>query len=344
MPYFFCFLLLTGLVFQSRGQNRITLESYAHFGTILSPASRPAGTDRFLGGGEFTVSRPTTGTKVWQLAHGLPRIGLTARVRKVGNSIVYGHDFAVVPFVEFNLWRLKKATLQVKHGTGLAYASRKFDAINNPDNQLIGSHFNFVSLLNAGFLLHGSESFDLKTGVELSHASNGNFAQPNTGLNTVAVYAGLRYYPGKKKADPVPAPLIRRRHQWRWAVGGSVGFYDAPEQGRLQTVPQLNASVLFQHDLRFRALAGVETFFENRPQIGLRVGEEVLIGHLGIQYLVGLTVLNPPAAHPVYEKIGIAWYPQPLTDQMAHQFYVGTALKANGFRAAFVELTSGYVF
>ena len=337
------------LVFSHVGQAQpgLVVEAYGQWGSLLAHINQQAVTERAVWGGELTISRQTSGQAVWQRAHGLPQMGLTLRGRNLGNPLVYGHDLALVPFLEFNLWQTKYTTLQIKHGTGIGYVTKPFNATENPANRLISTAINAVSLINVGLLVRGSEHVDTKIGLEVSHESNSNIRQPNEGLNTLTFYAGLRYYPYRKRTPVPPLFMDRHRHEWRGYVGTAVGLYGAENSGQLRAVPQVEGLVLFQHDIRFRAVAGVELGLLNGAgnyQLGLKIGEEVLFGHVGIRYQVGTYLHDADRNGPVFEKIGIGWYPLPLVNDVAGRFSIGTSLKAHGLRAAFVEINAGYVF
>ena len=341
--------LLLGLLagHQSGAQPGLAVEAYGQVGSLRTRTSDRTLLQRPVWGAELTLSRQTTGRAAWQRAHGLPQMGLTLRGRSLGNASVYGYDLALVPFLEFNVWQTKRTILQIKHGTGIGYATKRHETVENPNNQLISTAFNAVSLINIGLLVRGNDYVDLKVGVEISHESNGNLRQPNEGLNTGTFYAGMRYYPGRKLTAVTRLPIERHRHEWRGYVGTAIGLYGAEDKGQLRTVPQLEALVLFQHDIRFRAIGGLEVGFLNGPdgyQLGLKLGEEVLFGHVGIRYQVGTYLHDPANSGPVFEKIGMAWYPLPLVNDVAHKFSIGTSLKAHGLRAAFIEINAGYVF
>lgn len=346
LQYSHYLIFLLGGIQTGWAQQPIIWEAYGHVGALTSHKQDRAVAEHPLWGAELTLSRQATGKKLWQLAHGLPQMGLTLRARNIGNASVYGYDLAVVPFLEFNVWRTKSTTLQVKHGTGLSYLSKQYEPVQNPTNQLISTRFNAISLLNIGLLVRGNAHLDLKMGVELSHESNSNLRQPNAGLNTVALYSGIRYYPNKKLTGIAPVSVNRCRREWRGYVGTAFGLYGQESSGLLTAVPQAEALLLFQHDIRFRAAGGFELLFPNGEpdQLAVKIGEEVLFGHLGIRYQIGTYLFDRGNNGPVFEKIGLAYYPLPLVNHVARTFCVGTSLKAHGLRAAFVELNAGYVF
>ncbi|GAB3998395.1 hypothetical protein GCM10028807_45960 [Spirosoma daeguense] len=326
-------------------QKGFMYEIYGHVGSLMSRQKESNIDVAAIRGAELTISRQTSGAKPWQRAHNFPEMGLSLRWRDIGNNVVYGNDLAVVPFLAFTVWHTPFATLQLKHGTGLAYFTRRYNAEHNPENRLISTRLNAVSLLNLGLILHATSRLDLKVGLEMSHASNGNLRQPNSGLNTISTYLGLRYVPGQQLVID-REPMLRRRNNWRMYAGTAFGVFRAADSSRLIVSPQAEGGVLFEHDVRFRASGGLELMRdpEKGVQLGLKIGEEVLFGHLAICYQLGTYLITPVAGSRIYEKVGLAWYPFQLRNDMPEKLSIGTSLKAHGLRAAFIELNAGYVF
>lgn len=108
--------------------------------------------------------------------------------KRMGNPwsayIFQGGEIArLAPTVSFNYeWNL-----------GLSWNWEHYDARTNPNNVVIGSKLN--AYINASLFLRWmlSRQFDLVTGVDLTHFSNGNTQIPNAGLNLIDFKLGLIY-------------------------------------------------------------------------------------------------------------------------------------------------------
>ncbi|MBB5283901.1 hypothetical protein HNQ92_002027 [Rhabdobacter roseus] len=296
-------------------------------------------------GMEVNWLRATSGEKLWQRAHGLPNLGLSLAIRNVGNPALYGYDASLVPFLEFNLLRRPHTAVHVRHGTGLGYVTRRHEPSRNPDNQLLSTHLNAASFLKVGLEARLGKYLLAEGGLDLRHLSNGNLFLPNLGLNTLGLYAGLQWA-SAPAAPSRPGTLDRRRSRWGWSPSLALGVSQQRKAGPHQFDWQLSTLAVFQHDLRFRALGGAEALFRQGQlrQVGILLGEEVLFGRLGVRYLLGGSVYNAFDTGFLYEKVGVAYYPFRFNSEVPQGMYVGTSIKAYGFRASFVEVSAGFVF
>lgn len=290
------------------------------------------------------LNRQTGGESYWQADHKYPQMGLQMAGRVFPNSDVLKNAFTLIPYLEFNVWKTSFGTLQIKHGTGLVYV---LGNLKNPDQSLLGSKLNAATMLDAGYQLRSKSALELKIGVLVSHISNGNLVRPNAGLNSWLTYANLVYFPKNKlntRLSFVKQVPIKR---WRFRAGAAVGFFDYRKvENRIQRNLQLSLLAFYQHSTRFRTGAGLEVgrlISKNKMQPAAYLEEEVLFGHLVTRYGLGTYLTQPlPGESRTYEKVGIAWYPGKLKNQIAHGFSIGTNIKAHGFRAAHVEVALGY--
>jgi len=96
---------------------------------------------------------------------------------------------------------------------GLSFGWEPYDFEDNPYNKVIGSKVN--AYINANFYMRWvlSHRFDMTSGINLTHFSNGNTKFPNAGLNAVGLKAGLVYNFNRKnsfQAKTLHQPAIRK--------------------------------------------------------------------------------------------------------------------------------------
>jgi len=91
--------------------------------------------------------KSTNGKKYWQYAHNYPQMGLQFTVRSLGDYAIYGKAFSILPFLEFNVWKNKIGILQIKHGTGIAFNTKKYHAIENTKAKAISTTINATTTL-----------------------------------------------------------------------------------------------------------------------------------------------------------------------------------------------------
>ena len=97
-------------------------------------------------------------------------------------------------------------SLNYEWNFGLSAGWKPYDQNDNYYNISIGSKVN--AYLNANFYLNWmvSPSFDLNSGISLTHFSNGNTKFPNLGLNIVGLKVGLAYN-FNRKSNTLSRPL-----------------------------------------------------------------------------------------------------------------------------------------
>jgi len=105
-----------------------------------------------------------------------------------------GDPFAFYLFQGARIARLSpRVSFNYEWNFGLSVGWNPYHDTYNSFNKVIGSKIN--AYLNANFYFNWmlSPSFDLTTGLTVSHFSNGNTKFPNSGLNTLGLKVGLVY-------------------------------------------------------------------------------------------------------------------------------------------------------
>lgn len=293
------------------------------------------------------INKKTDGKRFWQAIHNYPQMGLNIAFRKFNNNPSLGNAFNLIPYLEFNLLKSHAGTLQIKHGTGLAFVTRIHNAIKNPENLSLSTHLNAGSLLDVGYHFDATTKWDIKTGMAISHISNGNFKVPNSGVNTMFVYTSIIYFFNNKKIATITyaKDTIVKRLYYRCGI--ATGFYDYNKAlNKIRTDDQFHFLIFYQHNTRFRTGAGLEVSNLRRAiQPAIYIEEEVLFAHLVTRYGIGSYLANVGfERNKFYEKVGIAYYPFTLHNKVAHGFSIGANIKAHSFDALHIELAAAYVF
>jgi hypothetical protein len=294
----------------------------------------------------FTLdfSKQTSGEKYWQADHKFPQMGLQLTGRKFLSDQNLDLALSIIPYLEFNVLKSGFGTIQIKHGTGLAFVSGDF---TDKNKSYLGSRLNAATMLDLGYQFNIGVRFNFKAGASLSHISNGNLVRPNAGVNALLPYLQLAFYPAGKLNPTIVRRSFTAFRKWHYRVQLASGFYNyQKDRNTVNTNMQASMLGVYQHTTRFRTGLGVEAgaLFQNkRWQPALYAEEEVLIGHLTTRYGLGYYFSNTGEGR-LYEKVGIAWYPFPLTDRSPKRLFVGMAIKAHGFQAAHIEVSTGYLF
>ena len=140
----------------------------------------------------LTYTYQTNGDRSWERFWKKPRIALNAIYVNFGNEVL-GSAFAIVPELHFSLARYKKLLLNMQFGTGVAYLTKQYDAIDNPNNNAIGSNLNNTSSLKFGIEYPWNDRLTTSLSTGIVHFSNGLSSSPNTGINIYGASLNVNY-------------------------------------------------------------------------------------------------------------------------------------------------------
>jgi hypothetical protein len=296
----------------------------------------------------YTVARHP-GDKPWSDQMRLPRSGIALLYVDQGQPSLTGKAIALIPHQEFRMFSFQKGSVYFRLGTGLAWLSRRYDAIENRKQIAIGAHVNPV--MQFSFLWHQriSSKWETDFGIGLTHYSNGNFNLPNFGMNLPNVHVGLTRVEGYHARPLRPdSPSGPWRKEWdlsfngatkeegiasftRYAVWGLSARYQQ-HKGRLS---RIFAGGDFFLDNTYRFRSGESRQLNTIAEAGLTLGHRLMMGPLCLFTEVGVYVLRP-------DKIKAAWYQRlGLNYFITEKYYAGVYLKTHMAQSDYVQFTIG---
>jgi hypothetical protein len=157
-------------------------------------------------GGELSLEFQTMGNKPWQQFNGFPIVGVSAVWLNLGNPLKLGNAFAVYPYISYPLISTNFFKLNIKAGAGVSYLTKTYyntntDSTGNILPSLTGTNGAIGSNLNVYFSGGGNLEIPIADGISLigeytwNHMSNGSAVAPNSGLNLLNGFVGLKYTP-----------------------------------------------------------------------------------------------------------------------------------------------------
>lgn len=159
-------------------------------------------------GGEVAIEWQTMGEKDWQQFFNYPKMGLGLNVINLGNPDTLGYSIALYPYLNIPMVRTKYITLSLKPGAGISYVTKTFDNFRDSvlagklpykmSNAAIGSHFNVFFNVGVNIEVPVYAGVSLTADAAWNHISNGSIVQPNSGINMLNGYVGLKYAPSYK--------------------------------------------------------------------------------------------------------------------------------------------------
>ncbi|MFK8044892.1 MAG: acyloxyacyl hydrolase [Crocinitomicaceae bacterium] len=128
-----------------------------------------------------------------------PAVGMSFEFRNFGYDEVLGKAFSISHFINTPIFQSDNFFIDFQYGTGIGYLTNKYDLIDNPKNNAIGSHFNAKVALKLIFTKYFNQNF-VGLGLEMTHFSNGVMTFPNLGLNVPSLFVQLGFLNGQRAA------------------------------------------------------------------------------------------------------------------------------------------------
>jgi hypothetical protein len=327
-----------------------------HFGSYLITKTKAEYIkDSYASYGEIYLQFQTKGKSDWEISHRYPQWGISFLYGNTGSRQYIGHMSSVYAWFNLPVIKSHRYTGSILAGTGPGWVSKPFDINTNPKNTLIGTRLNaFIHLaLQNEFTL--SKRLGLSAGLNFLHLSNGGTTLPNLGINTPAVFAGIRYALGE------PIKLERTiksdfKKTFRYQVFTSMSLKQAPWIGGnyyainvLQTEATyrfkrnyslgLGAMFTYNRSLDFFPLENPS--YEKRGQKKLQIGTygsyEHFFGRLSVPLQLGVYVSNRAKSPLLFQQFGLRYG---FSKHFSAEFF----LKSHMGQADFIHTGIGYIF
>jgi hypothetical protein len=160
-------------------------------------------------GAEFSVEFQTMNEKPWHQFNGFPIFGVGTVWLNLGNPAKLGNALAIYPYLCFPLIRTNFLKLNLKAGAGVSYLTKTYfntntDLLGNllpldSTNAAISSNLNVFFSGGGNLEIPLGNGFSLTADYTWNHISNGSIVAPNSGLNFLNGFVGLKYFPNYKK-------------------------------------------------------------------------------------------------------------------------------------------------
>lgn len=112
-------------------------------------------------------------------------------------DIRFGYTIGLYPAIQFRLLTFSRGNIFWKFGGGIGLVSKYYNRTPSTDsmNNIVGGRVNNVSMFQAGIRYNLTANLSAQGGLFFHHASNASARQPNYGINTYGVFAGINYHP-----------------------------------------------------------------------------------------------------------------------------------------------------
>jgi Lipid A 3-O-deacylase (PagL) len=354
------------------------LGATGHLGYVVAHAEKVANIQAHGHLLELTYSSQPNPMASWAQFYPGARYGLSVLVANFGQPNLTGYAVGFIPHLELGIGprhRHFPKRLVGRLGTGIGYFTRTFYTDAQFKNRAIASHFNGCMQVGLQYLLpvlrkptahagtHHTRQHELVLGLMLTHFSNGKVQEPNWGINTFSLNAGLRFgLPPRVRQTAVAAAQAAFNPRWfglAQVSGGTkeAGYINpkryavvalATEWGRsFARVSHLSIGLdavwhpfvgEYAIDLQDTTTQVHDLPFRQKAQLFVRLGHEARFGRLGILTQLGTYVYTPSNEQgTVITRLGVRYWP---TDH----FFTSITLKSLIFTADYIDFAIGFRF
>ncbi|MCK8522002.1 acyloxyacyl hydrolase [Aquimarina sp. D1M17] len=345
----------------------------------------------------------TTLNQQWASELGFPKTGVSIGVTDFGNTEMVGMAYSVMPFVEFGLFRKKTDNWNVNIGMGAAYIDTQFDAEINPSNLAVTTDINWAFRSFVYYKVLDKSTIDFHLGLGYSHFSNGHTKLPNQGLNSFSVSLSSRIGRESEIADIRTGSKLKKKNRYlenyfsfRSGIGQNVlsrVFNDKKEvySAAFSGGKIINRTFKFGGGAYYRFY---EHYYDHINENGQLINEQVpeyrenpyryatnfgffgstelLIGHVGIEFDLGINIYKPfykidwqlsqgyfynneyttlgeidwyfEVKRTVSSRLGIKYYVINTFKSPKNNLFLAANINANLGQADFSEVSLGYTY
>jgi len=323
---FLLLFILSPYLLQAQTSEQYSFKIQGIYGTIIPHDQhvKPL-IENHVFGTELDVEFQTMGNKPWQQFNGFPAIGLGAVWLNLGNPLKLGNAFALYPYISYPLLQSRYFKLNLKAGAGVSYLTKTFKSTNtnslgvtipfDSTNTAIGSPLNVYFSGGGSLEIPISKGFSFTAEYTWNHMSNGSTVVPNSGLNLMNGFVGLKYFPHYRKfilpAKQILAPIPRKFTFEIIASGGFRQLYYL--DNRTYPTASLVLSVFRPVNNYYRMGLGIDVFFDgvydgtslykrtyittnelrNKLRAGVSWQHELILGRLTAGIDLGLYLYDP---------------------------------------------------
>jgi hypothetical protein len=285
-----------------------------------------------------------------------------------GNKEVFGNAFSLIPGILFPISRNKKLQPGFYIGSGIAMVSRQYNYENNNTNIAISTRWNNCTRFGLKLDWKLSVDFLFRTGIQITHFSNGRSSSPNSGINLITADMGVVKSWGIEKGIPNDLPGGNTGIRNFEKLSGDISFFrgftsSGVPEGASYHVNGMNLTVGYHTGDFFRLLLGFEKDYneqmyhasinnfssrEEANSIASRksvfLGSELFLGNFSIRNQV-VAYVSPSRQFqdfPVHLQLMIQYYP--LGNENILNPHFGAVLKTHLGVAEYVGIRAGVLY
>jgi hypothetical protein len=308
-------------------------------------------------GVEINYNQLTNGSKEWHKVYRYPEAGFALGVFNFRNPVL-GQAIYGIAHLDKALLQGKTSALRLKIGTGATFITNPYDADKNFQNTALSSRLMYALRGELLYSYQPDKHWQLRSGITITHFSNGAFKVPNSGINIPAIKLGILYNPqvpvvevaqpdssgkamyssvefnvsgaftikeidlpgGAKYPGGVLSAYVNRRLNRKSAINiGMDGFYNTALKQIIESDPDIDTLQI-----------------PDFKRVGITLGHELFISRISMLVQLGIYVYKPyqQVDTRVYQRYGLKY-------AINRYLFAGVFLKSHYGTADFVEWTLG---
>jgi hypothetical protein len=352
-------LSTSGISAQDVQRNTYSVDVHSFYGFVLKHApsvGHLAKTHPY--GFEINYNQITTGTKAWHKLYRYPEVGYAIGMFDFRNPVL-GQAIYGFAYMDKALVQGKSSALRLKIGTGVVFITKPYDPETNFQNTALSSP---VTYGMRGELSHSyqlNKHWQIRSGITLTHFSNGAYKLPNSGINIPALKVGVLYIPhvphiqraaGVDSASSVSGKSVQFNFSAAFTIK-EIGLPGGPKYpgGVLSGYVnrQLSRKSALNLGLDGFYNTAVKHIIESDPKVdslripdfkrvGLTFGHELFISRVSMLVQMGVYVYKPydDIDKRIYQRYGLKY-------AINRYLFAGVLLKTHYGTADFMEWTLG---
>ena len=317
--------------------------------------------DDFASSFEINYGLRKFDTNSWQAFFNYPEIGIGFYHGTFGNKEIYGTGYAIFPYIQYNIFRTQRLSINNKVSMGLGYATKPFDLQDNSYNMIFSTHLNIYIGLGLSIDYRISDRISASISGDLTHMSNGAAKKPNHGVNVVSVGLGTKYHFNKNLTPVIDKTQPNKLKERELLIVGSIGrsqssiynpnkFWNSSininyiwhlneKRGIGIGIDQIYSEAIPYAWEEVENINELQSFSTNDCFVtGVFASYNVYLGKMNLFTNLGIYIkhnVSPP--QPIYPRLGVRY---PILPNLIGNFSV----KASFFRSEFIEFGLGYRF
>ncbi len=354
----------------------------------------------------FFVSIGNHNTKLdqqWAIELGYPKTGISLGITDFGNTDKIGYAYTLMPFVEIGLFQKHSDRWNLNIGMGTSYIDTKFDPELNPLNLAVTTDINWAFRSFLYYDVIKRKSMNWRLGMGYAHFSNGHTRLPNQGLNSflISISSSIGKELEVSESDSIDRKQNKTRSSetyisFRSGIGQNVLSRVFNDKKEVYSVAFSGGKII---NRTFKFGAGFyyrfyEHYYDHIIENGQLISEQVpdyreapyryasnfgffgsaelLIGHVGVEFDMGINIYKPfykidwqlsqgyfyqgeyarlgelnsyyEIKRTISSRLGIKYYLFNTYRSPKNNLFVGASINANLGQADFSELSLGYVY